>query len=138
VVSQKLTLGQAPELALDDLASGMKGQACAEELRMLATAVSVTRASGGNLAEILAQLADTLRERARLRAEIDSLTAQGKLSGWIVGSLPAMILVALNFLDPALVAPMFRTTLGLGLLAAGVFLESIGAFLIHRIVSIDT
>lgn len=137
VVSQKMALGGAPELGLEELAASMKGQPCEEELRMLATSVSVTRATGGNLAEILGQLSETMRERARMRAEIDSLTAQGKMSGWIVGSLPVIILVALNFLDPSLVAPMFSTPLGLGLLALGAALELIGAFLITRIVSID-
>jgi tight adherence protein B len=137
VVAQTLSLGTAPEIALDELARRMKGQACEEELRMLATSVSVTRASGGNLAEILSQLSETVRERARLRAEIDSITAQGRLSGWIVGSLPLLILLALQFLDPGLLAPMFNTPLGLGLLGLGVLLESIGAFLINRIVSVD-
>lgn len=137
-VSQKVTLGATPEAALDELAGALKGAACGEELRMLSTAVSVTRATGGNLAEITSQLSDTLRERERLRAEIESMTAQGKLSGWIVGSLPVLILVALNFLDPGLVAPMFHSALGLGLLGLSVILELLGAFFISRIVSIDT
>jgi len=136
-VSQKVALGAAPEEALDELAAGFAAAACGEELRMLSTAVSVTRATGGNLAEILGQLSDTLRERERLRAEVDSLTAQGKMSGWIVGCLPLLILLALEFMDPSLVAPLFHSALGLGLLGLGLLLELLGAFFISRIVSID-
>ncbi len=134
---QKITLGAVPESAVDELALEFKDSPCASELRMFSTAVAVTRSSGGNLAEILSGLAETLRERQRLRAEIAALTAQGRMSGWIVGLLPLLILATLSVMDPELVAPMFHTTTGLILLAAGLVLELLGLWLIRRIVRID-
>ena len=136
-VSQEVALGAAAESALDALALELQKSAVGEELRMFSTAVSVTRATGGNLAELLGRLSETLRERERLRAEIGAMTAQGKLSGWIVGGLPLLILVSLNILDPDLVSPLFHTGLGLAILLAGAVLELLGALMIRRIVDID-
>jgi tight adherence protein B len=136
-VASQVALGGAPEEALDALALSFSGAACADELRIFATSVSVTRATGGNLAEILENLASLLRERERLRAEIDSMTAQGRLSGLIVGALPVLILFSLQVMDPELLAPLFHTGFGLALLALSVLLECLGAFFIRRIVDID-
>ena len=136
-LASKVGLGTLPEDALDEFAASFGGHALAEDIRMLSTAVAVTRTTGGNLSEILARLSETLRERQRLRFEIDALTAQGKMSGFIVGGLPAFILAALWVLDPDLVRPLFTTGTGWAILAVAVAMESIGAFLISRIVAIE-
>jgi tight adherence protein B len=124
-----------PEEALRGLAAQFEGHACARELTLMSAAVAVNRATGGPLAPLLEQLAATLGERHRLKEQVDALTAQGRTSGWIVGLLPFFLLLALGLMDPVLVGPMFTTAQGVSMLAVGLLLEGVGAFLIYRIVS---
>lgn len=134
---QDLRLGDAPELALEKLAAGLKGHSLAADWGMVATAVAIQRQSGGDLAVILDQVAETLRERQRLQAQVDALTAQGRLSAWVVGSLPPLLLLALQALDPDLVAPLFTTPTGWLLLGAALMLELVGILVLRRLVDIS-
>lgn len=130
-------LGEVPEAVLARLADGFGDTPLASDWRLMATAVAIQRSSGGNLAEILDQLTETLRERQRLQAQVDSLTAQGRLSAWVVGGLPPLLLLALQLLDPQLVAPLFNTTTGWVLLGLGALLEACGVLMLRRIVDIN-
>ena len=130
-------LGEMPEDVLERQADSFGDTALASDWRLMATAVAIQRSSGGNLAEILDQLGETLRERQRLQAQVDALTAQGRLSAWVVGGLPPLLLVALQLLDPQLVAPLFNTPTGWVLLGLGALLETCGILLLRRIVDIN-
>jgi tight adherence protein B len=130
-------MGLEIEAALDRLALQFSGSPAQADLAILATAVGVNRTAGGNLAEAFQRQAETQRERARLRAQVGALTAQGRLSGWVVGLLPLGLLLALRAIDPDLAAPLFSTPMGWGILAAGAVLELMGALMIMRIVSIE-
>jgi len=136
-LASQVRMGTAVEAGLDRMAQEMAGTPAQADLAILASAVGVNREAGGNLAEVFQRQVETQRERARLRAQVDALTAQGRLSGWVVGLLPLGLLMALKALDPDLAAPLFTTPAGWGILAAGAVLELIGGLMIRRIVSIE-
>jgi tight adherence protein B len=129
-------LGAEAEVAIGDMAALYPGTDCGRDLGLLATAVAVNRTTGGPMADILDQMVETLQERRRLKAQVEALTAQGRMSGWIVGLLPVFLLAAMWFIDPDLVEPMFSTTIGLGMLGVAVILEVIGGLMIKRLVEV--
>lgn len=108
-----------------------------EEMVLLSAALKVSRETGGNLAETLERLGDTLRQKLTMEGKIRALTAQGKLQGVIVGLLPIGMMVVLAKMEPAAMAPLFHTWYGwatLGFIAA---MEFAGALIIRKIVNID-
>lgn len=107
------------------------------DLDIFITAVSITRQTGGNTAEILNRISGTIRERQRLKNQIKVLTAQGKMSGIIVGCLPVALVIMLSFVDPSLIAPMFNTLIGISLVVLAIIMELLGALVIKKIITID-
>jgi tight adherence protein B len=136
-LATQVRMGTDIESGLDRLALKFPGSPAQADLAILATAVGVNRTAGGNLTEAFQRQAETQRERARLRAQVDALTAQGRMSGWVVGLLPVGLLLALRAIDPELAGPLFSTPEGWGILGAGAVLELMGAMMIRRIVSIE-
>jgi tight adherence protein B len=107
-----------------------------EEVDMLATAILIQRTSGGNLAEIIETIAYTIRERLRSRREIMTLTAQERISSYIVGALPIACFVMLTLNNPAYLSNLFDIPLGHLLLGLAVVLEIVGFYVIRRIIDI--
>ncbi len=110
----------------------------------LATAISIQHTVGGNLAEILDSIAFTIRERVRIKGEIRTLTAQQRLSGYVVGFLPIalvgfLFVAAPNFLKPMFEKPpeILSLPAGVIILAFGGFMMFVGFMLIRRIVDIE-
>ncbi len=93
--------------------------------------------TGGNTAEVLDVVTETIRERLELRRMIRTLTAQGRLAGWVLSALPAAMLLFLSFVNPQYISPLFHATLGIIAFVFGVILVVVGSFLIRRIVDID-
>ena len=107
------------------------------DLDLVVTAVLVQRASGGNLAEILGNVAETMRERVRIRNEITTLTAQQKLTGIVIGLLPVGVGLLFLMASPEYITPLFTETLGKVMLGLAVVLETVGIMVIQRILDID-
>lgn len=107
------------------------------DLDMVVTAVLVQRASGGNLAEILGNVAETMRERVRIRNEIVTLTAQQKLTGIVIGLMPVGVGLLFLVSSPEYISPLFTETIGKVMLGGAVVLESVGIMIIQRILDID-
>jgi tight adherence protein B len=106
------------------------------DLEQVALVAALQRQAGGSMAEVLERVTDTVRERFELRRLVQTLTAQGRLSRWVVSALPVALLGALSVLNPAYTAPLFSTTGGrLALLAAAVMVAA-GSYVIKRIVDI--
>ena len=122
---------------VDEALSAMAARVGSEDLELVATSAAIARQLGGNMAEMFETIAATIRERFRLEGKIAALTSQGKLQGIVVACLPLVIGLALNFIRPDLMAPMFETSFGAIVVVAIVLLESIGFLLIRRIVAID-
>lgn len=107
-----------------------------EEMELVVSATIVSQSVGGNLAEILQQLADGLRDKIELEAKIRALTAQGVLQGRLVTMLPLLLLGALLYLEPAATWPIFTSVLGWGFLLLIACLLLAGAMVIRQIVNI--
>ena len=100
------------------------------------TAINIQREVGGNLAEVLDNLSRTIRERFRIIGHIKTLTAQGKLSGIIVGLMPVGLCVLLQILNPAYMGQLFTTELGRTLLGVSLGMQFVGFLWINKIVRI--
>ena len=82
-------------------------------------------------------IAATIRERFRIEGRIQALTAQGKLQGWIVASLPLVLWFVMDYMRPDLMEPMLLHWFGYALIGVIIFMEALGVFFIRRIVNID-
>jgi len=116
---------------------GLQQRVPSEATVLVAAALRVASQTGGNLAEALERIADTLRARLMLQGKVRALTAQGRMQAWIVGALPVLLALALDRLEPQAMAVLWRTPLGWSVLAVVAVLEIAGVFLIRRIVDID-
>jgi tight adherence protein B len=106
------------------------------DLRLLATAVLIQLETGGNLAEALERLSDVIRARFKLAGQVRAITAEGRLSGAILGALPLVVGVIITLLNPEYLKPLFRHPVGLMMLVAAVVLEFAGFLWIRRIVAV--
>jgi tight adherence protein B len=107
------------------------------DLDIVVTAILVQRTVGGNLGEILDTVAETMRERIRIRGEIQTLTAQQKLTGLVIGALPIGVGILFQLMQPGYISPLFVTVLGKVMLGVAVLLEVVGIMIIQRILNIE-
>jgi tight adherence protein B len=126
-------LGVAFEQALDNL----EGRIPLEDMALFGSAMRVSRETGGNLAETLERLADTLRQKLTIEGKIRALTAQGKLQGIIVGLLPFALMFVLIKMEPEAMSKLFTTWYGLAVIGFIVVMEIVGGLIIKKIVTID-
>lgn len=108
-----------------------------QDFAMLSSALRINREIGGNLAEILELLADTLRRKHQMEGKIESLTAQGKLQGVVMTGLPVLLGVLLYFLEPENMAKLWTTNIGYAVLAVIIIMEFLGYTMIKKITTID-
>ncbi|WLR59262.1 type II secretion system F family protein [Guptibacillus hwajinpoensis] len=108
-----------------------------KELEVVIQAILAQRKSGGNLAQLMDTMEDTIRGRIRILEELKTLTAQGKLSSWIITALPLVMGIYLYFVSPEYLEPMLTYPLGCFLLVTGAISLLIGWFLIQKIVRIE-
>lgn len=126
-------VGARLEDALDNLAERVQS----EEMDLVVSAALIAHDIGGNLAEILQSLAETIRRKLEMEGKVASLTAQGRLQGIVVSALPFGILLPLTWFEPEATLPIFNTLLGWLFLAVIVIMVCIGGFMIRKIVNID-
>ncbi len=126
-------LGLLPEDALDGIAT----RTGSRDFSWIVMAIRIQRDIGGNLAELLATVAETLRERERLRRQVQSLSAEGRLSGAILGALPVVFALYLVVVRPDYIGPLFNTPMGLLLLSTGVLLLVVGAFWMSKVIKVE-
>jgi tight adherence protein B len=106
------------------------------DLEQVALVAALQRDTGGNTAEVLDRVTDTVRERFELRRMVKTLTAQGRMSRWIVTALPIGLLVFITAVSPGYMRPLFEEPVGrLLLVVAGVMLVA-GSLVIKKIVDI--
>jgi tight adherence protein B len=86
---------------------------------------------------VIDQLTDTIRERMDLRRLVRTLTAQGRLAGFVVSALPVLLIIAISILNPGYLHPMFHTAAGVFMLVVAAVMLSTGAWIISRIVDIE-
>ncbi|MCC7410965.1 MAG: type II secretion system F family protein [Gammaproteobacteria bacterium] len=126
-------LGLDFEKSLDNMEKRMPLQ----DFTMVMSAMRISREVGGNLAETLESLADTLRRKQMMEGKIDSLTAQGKLQGIVMSLLPFLLAVLLYMLEPEAMSKLWTTKVGWGVLAGIIVWLGLGNFFIRKITRID-
>jgi tight adherence protein B len=107
------------------------------EFEHVALIANLQTETGGNTAEVVEVVADTIRERLELRAMVRALTSQGRLAGLILSGLPAGLLAIVSVINPGYVHPLMHTTLGEIFLAFAVVMTVAGSFVIRKIVNIE-
>jgi len=112
-------------------------RARSEDLGWAVIAVRIQREVGGNLAEVLQSTVDTMRERGRLRRHVRSLSAEGRLSAWILIGLPIVLSVVMFFTRRNYLAPLFTTSAGLSMLLFGLVLFVAGIIWMTRVIKVD-
>jgi tight adherence protein B len=132
-VVAEIRLGRPAEDALEALAERVGSP----DFKWAVLAVNIQREVGGNLAEILDNVADTLRERAMLRRQIRVLTAEGRLSAWVLALLPLAIGLYMAAVNPDYIGLLVTTTYGIIMLIVAAILLGLGVFWMRKIVDID-
>lgn len=107
------------------------------DLRFFITAVLIQKEVGGNLAEVLDKLSDTIRERFKLLGQLKAQTAQTRLSGIVVGFVPVVVMLLVFFMNPEYISPLFNTSDGRLALAGAIVLIIAGFISIHKISQIE-
>src|SRR5690606_32259984 len=117
--------------------TGITDRTQSQDFEWAVMAIEIQREVGGNLAEVLQTVADTMLQRNRLRGEIRALTAEGRISAFVLGSLPFVMGLFLWSTNPEYIGPLFQETFGLIALGVGVVLMTAGIFWLRKIINID-
>jgi tight adherence protein B len=123
--------------SLEESMNAMADRVGSEDFRWAVLAVNIQRQVGGNLAEVLDTVAETLRDRDNVRRQIDTLSSEGKLSLYILIALPIMIGLYIYKFSQDYLDPLLHTTGGLLMLGSAVILMVVGYIWMRKIVSID-
>ena len=124
-------------MPVEDALEGIGRRLASQDFSWVVMAVRIQRDVGGNLAELLTTVADTLRERERLRRQVKVLSAEGRLSGWILGGLPVVFFLYLVLANPSYLRPLWTTPLGIVMMVLAILLLGVGAFWLRRVVKVE-
>ncbi len=124
-------------LRIADTLANMTERMDSIDLRFFVTAISINTEVGGNLAEILDRLADTIRQRLTIRRQVKVYTAQGRMSGYLLAALPIVAFVMMHFvMIPGYEDPLIKETQGRYILIAAAVSQLIGFLVIKKIINI--
>lgn len=107
------------------------------DVRFFVTAVLIQRETGGNLAEILDNLAYVVRERFKIRRQVRVHTAHGRFTAWVLLSLPAALAVALTFINPDHMGLLFHEHMGQMMILGAIVMQTVGYFWIRKVIKIE-
>ena len=124
-------------LELKAALDNMQHRVPVQDLKITCTAIMIQKESGGNLAEVLDKTAHVIRERFRLKREVQVHTAQGRLTGWILSLLPVALGTALYFVNPDMMSILWHKDIGLKLIYAAIGMTILGGLVIRNIVNLD-
>jgi tight adherence protein B len=108
-----------------------------QDLRIMVAAILIQKESGGNLAEVLEKTSELIRERFRLKRQVQTFTAQGRMTGWILTFLPIILGFALYLIAPDNISLLWKRDIGIKMLYGSVIMIILGAVIIQKIVNID-
>jgi tight adherence protein B len=108
-----------------------------QDLKIVSTAIMIQKGSGGNLAEVLDKTSHVIRERFRLKRQVATHTAQGRLTGWILTLLPVILGFALYCINPDMMSLLWKTEIGRKLLWVSSAMIFVGGLIIRQIVNMD-
>jgi tight adherence protein B len=116
---------------------GLQERTGSPDMKMFVTAVLIHRDTGGNLGEVLGNIADMMRQRADVHRQVDTLTAESKLSARLLAALPALVFAGVTALDPDFMRPMLDEPAGRAMLAYAAISVILGYFLLMRVSKVD-
>jgi tight adherence protein B len=123
-------------MPLGDALKGMAERVPILDARFFATAVLTQRETGGNLAEILDNLAAVVRERFKVKRQVRAVTAHGRITGGILAAMPMVLALIIAVVAPQHIKTMLTDPLGIKMLAAGATMQVVGALIIRKLVDI--
>jgi len=124
-------------LTLDEAMNNMGERVRSKNLDLVITSVQVARVAGGNLPQVFEDTATAIRDIRRLEDKIETMTAQGRMQAWVLGSLPVGMAVLIYKVDPLMVSPLWEDPIGWIILFFIALFEIVGIFMIRKIVSVD-
>lgn len=127
------SIGKTMDRALTDFA----GRVDDEDVDMFITALLIQRQVGGNLADVLDTISETVRERVRIRGEVQTMTAQGRMSALIISILPFGIAGFIFVSNPEYIMELFTNPIGIAMVALAVLMQVIGILIIRKMVDIE-
>jgi tight adherence protein B len=130
---EEQNFGLEMKMAMDNLIHRVPLQ----DLRIVCTAILIQKESGGNLAEVLDKTAHVIRERFRLKREVATRTAQGRLTGWVLTLLPIVLAMALYTVNPDMMSLLWKRDIGIKLLYLASAMIVVGGLIIRKIVNMD-
>ncbi len=132
---QRVVSDEQLGVPLDDALRVVQRRMDSRDVQQIALVAQLQRDTGGNMAEVLDRVTDSLRRRAELRRMVQSLTAQGRLSRWVVSALPIGLLLIITVLNYEYVEPLYTTALGNAMLVVAAILIVSGSLVIKKIVN---
>lgn len=128
-------------VTVEDALLNMRNRVPSDDLDLMVTVVLIQRQIGGNLSEILDKIGHTIRERAKIMGQISTLTAQGRISGAVIGGMPIGLGFIISLINPAYINVLFTyddgAIKGWYLIILGIVFEAIGFFVIWKIIDIE-
>ncbi len=130
---QEIRLGVQLEQALENMVKRIGS----EDFELVATAILTARQTGGELTVIFERLAGMIRERMRIAGKLRALTAQGRLQSYVVGAMPFLLMIVMNYIAPDMMSAFFNSMAGILLILGAVMLVVMGFLVIRKITNID-
>lgn len=124
-------------LTLDEAMTNMSERMVSKNLDLVVTSIQVARVAGGNLPQVFEDTATAIREIARLESKIQTMTAQGRLQAWVLGSLPVGMAFMIYKVDPTMINPLWEDPIGWVILFFVAVFEIVGVFMIRKILTVD-
>ena len=129
---EEQNLGIPLELALKNMLKRVPNI----DLKFFVTAVAIQRSAGGDMAEILDKLSHLIRERFKILGQVQALTGEGRISGIVLMALPVATFLAIYYINPGYIEPLFEDPRGRMMIGVATFLQLVGAVVIKKIVNI--
>ena len=129
----EMNYGESLENALTAVAVRMENK----DLELVTTAIRIQQRAGGNLSEIIDNVSETIKDRIRIRKKLRTLTAQGRVSGMVLGGLPIVSLAAITIMNPEYTSAFYTTSFGVKALLLAAAMEAAGFLVINKIVNIQ-
>jgi tight adherence protein B len=130
---QEIRLGVPLEQALENMVKRLGS----DDFELVATAILTARQTGGELTVIFERLAGMIRERMRISGKLRALTAQGRLQSYVVGAMPFLLMIVMNYIAPDMMGAFFNSMAGILLILGAVMLVVMGFLVIRKITNID-
>lgn len=131
-VIREVNYGGNIEQSLGQLALKMESR----ELEIINSAVIIQQRSGGNLADIIEKVGETISDRIQMRNKIRALTAQGRMSGWVIALIPVVIVLFISFANPEYMSVFYTNPIGMGAMTIAIVLEITGLVIINKMVNV--